>query len=99
MKWTPVKGSEKYAISLATGRGTYHVSKGFVHGVARYTAWPPKPTASEDRPWQERVHTSLGFERVGVVPSCGWKFGRWLDIVMMQRSLGDGDQTPHEGSA
>lgn len=45
------------------------------------------------------VHTALGFERVGVVPSCGWKFGRWLDIVMMQRSLGDGDQTPPEGSA
>lgn len=40
------------------------------------------------------VHTALGFEAVGTVPSCGWKFGRWLDIVMMQRSLGDGDRTP-----
>lgn len=42
------------------------------------------------------VHSALGFERVGVVQSCGWKFGRWLDIVMMQRSLGEGDRTPPE---
>ena len=39
------------------------------------------------------VHTALGFESVGVVPSCGWKFDRWLDIVIMQRSLGVGDGT------
>ncbi len=42
------------------------------------------------------VHTALGFEQVGVVPSCGWKFGRWLDIVMMQRAIGEGDRTPPE---
>jgi L-amino acid N-acyltransferase YncA len=42
------------------------------------------------------VHAALGFERVGVVQSCGWKFGRWLDIVLMQRSLGEGDRTPAE---
>ncbi len=40
------------------------------------------------------VHAALGFEHVGVVPSCGWKFGRWLDIVMMQRSIGHGDRSP-----
>jgi L-amino acid N-acyltransferase YncA len=40
------------------------------------------------------VHRALGFEQVGVVQSCGWKFGRWLDIVLMQRSLGAGDSTP-----
>ncbi|MBT9551197.1 MAG: N-acetyltransferase [Hydrogenophaga sp.] len=44
------------------------------------------------------VHRALGFEQVGVVPSCGWKFGRWLDIVLMQRSLGAGDSTPPEDS-
>ena len=40
------------------------------------------------------VHTALGFERVGVVKSCGWKFDRWLDIVLMEKSLGQGDSTP-----
>jgi L-amino acid N-acyltransferase YncA len=44
------------------------------------------------------VHRALGFEQVGVVQSCGWKFGRWLDIVLMQRSLGVGDSTPPEPS-
>jgi L-amino acid N-acyltransferase YncA len=40
------------------------------------------------------VHRALGFEMVGVVQSCGWKFDRWLDIVMMQKTLGAGDSTP-----
>jgi phosphinothricin acetyltransferase len=42
------------------------------------------------------VHRALGFEPVGIVQSCGWKFGRWLDIVLMQRSLGEADRTPPE---
>ncbi|QHE87297.1 GNAT family N-acetyltransferase [Hydrogenophaga sp. BPS33] len=40
------------------------------------------------------VHKALGFEPVGVVQSCGWKFDRWLDIVLMQKTLGAGDTTP-----
>ncbi len=46
------------------------------------------------------VHTALGFERVGVVKSCGWKFDRWLDIVLMEKTLGLGDSCPpDEGTA
>jgi L-amino acid N-acyltransferase YncA len=45
------------------------------------------------------VHRALGFEMVGVVQSCGWKFDRWLDIVMMQKTLGQGDSTPPNGAA
>ncbi len=37
------------------------------------------------------VHKTLGFEQNGVLKSAGWKFGRWLDVVMMQRQLGQGD--------
>lgn len=40
------------------------------------------------------LHKALGFEPVGVVQSCGWKFDRWLDIVLMQKTLGAGDSTP-----
>ncbi len=40
------------------------------------------------------VHRALGFEHVGTVKSCGWKFNRWLDIVLMERTLGAGDSTP-----
>ena len=37
------------------------------------------------------VHASLGFQRVGVLRACGFKFGRWVDAVYMQRALGRGD--------
>lgn len=42
------------------------------------------------------VHRSLGFSRVGVFKSCGWKFGKWLDIVLMEKAIGEGDSTPPE---
>lgn len=45
------------------------------------------------------VHKALGFEQVGVVQSCGWKFGRWLDIVLMQKSIGLGDSIPPQEPA
>ena len=37
------------------------------------------------------VHASLGFKRVGLLRAGGLKFGRWLDVVLMQRPLGRGD--------
>jgi phosphinothricin acetyltransferase len=40
------------------------------------------------------VHRSCGFEHTGVLRSSGWKFDRWLDVVLMQRSLGLGDSAP-----
>lgn len=42
------------------------------------------------------VHTALGFQHTGLVKSAGWKFGRWLDVVMMQRTLGLGDSAAAE---
>ena len=37
------------------------------------------------------LHASLGFLRSGLLRSSGYKFGRWVDTVMMQRPLGRGD--------
>jgi L-amino acid N-acyltransferase YncA len=37
------------------------------------------------------VHASLGFHMVGTMRAVGVKFGRWLDVVSMQRPLGRGD--------
>jgi L-amino acid N-acyltransferase YncA len=39
------------------------------------------------------VHTKCGFRMIGTHPSVGFKFGRWLDTVMMQLPLGDGAST------
>jgi L-amino acid N-acyltransferase YncA len=44
------------------------------------------------------VHRALGFEHTGVLKSSGWKFGRWLDVVLMQRALGPGDATSPNGA-
>jgi L-amino acid N-acyltransferase YncA len=37
------------------------------------------------------VHASLGFQMVGTMRAIGVKFGRWVDVVSMQRPLGRGD--------
>ncbi len=42
------------------------------------------------------VHRAIGFTQVGVLKSCGWKFGQWLDVVLMEKPLGPGDSTPPE---
>jgi phosphinothricin acetyltransferase len=41
-----------------------------------------------------RLHAKAGFTRAGLLASVGWKFGRWLDVVLMQRALGHGDTQP-----
>ena len=40
-----------------------------------------------------RLHASCGFEMVGTLKNIGFKFGRWLDSVMMQRALGPGAES------
>jgi L-amino acid N-acyltransferase YncA len=39
------------------------------------------------------VHKNAGFQSVGVLKSCGWKFDKWLDVVMMDKALGEADAT------
>lgn len=39
------------------------------------------------------VHRALGFAPVGVLKSSGWKFNRWLDVVLMDKALGQGDSS------
>lgn len=41
-----------------------------------------------------RLHAACGFEMVGTLANIGFKFGRWLDSVLMQRPLGEGAATP-----
>jgi phosphinothricin acetyltransferase len=36
------------------------------------------------------LHQAAGFEMVGTFAAVGFKFGRWLDTVLMQRALGNG---------
>ena len=40
-----------------------------------------------------RLHERLGFRSVGVLRAVGFKQGRWVDTVVMQRAIAEGDQT------
>ena len=39
-----------------------------------------------------RLHEKFGFIQVGMLPAVGFKFGRWVDSVLMQREVGDGQR-------
>jgi L-amino acid N-acyltransferase YncA len=39
------------------------------------------------------LHETLGFAHVGILQDVGFKHGRWLDSVLMQRALGDGPKS------
>ena len=41
-----------------------------------------------------RLHESCGFQQVGRLPSVGFKFGRWIDSILVQCALGPGDGQP-----
>ncbi|HTR64252.1 MAG TPA: GNAT family N-acetyltransferase [Terriglobales bacterium] len=41
-----------------------------------------------------KLHERFGFHRAGLLQSVGFKFGRWLDSVLMQKALGSGNETP-----
>jgi len=40
------------------------------------------------------LHKACGFTQVGTFTGIGFKFGRWIDSVYMQRALGPGNTTP-----
>lgn len=40
-----------------------------------------------------RLHEKFGFQRVGLLPAVGYKFGRWVDSVLMQREVAAGQRS------
>ena len=40
------------------------------------------------------LHRALGFEPAGTLRAAGWKFERWLDVVILQKRLGHGADAP-----
>ncbi len=46
-----------------------------------------------EHPGSVGLHESHGFRRIGIIEGSGFKHGRWLDTVLMQRPLGAGNAT------
>ena len=79
-----------------------------LHGLASFEEEPPSLEELRRRhddcvrralPWlvseiAGSVAARLGFVRSGTLRSAGFKFGRWVDSVVMQRPLGAGDASP-----
>lgn len=65
-------------------------------------------TQCEQGPWRQmiavigdtantasmRLHERHGFRTIGTLYSVGWKFNRWVDSILMQRALGQGNSLP-----
>lgn len=43
---------------------------------------------SGENPAGRAFHSAIGYAEVAVLPQVGWKFGRWLDLVLMRKILG-----------
>lgn len=39
------------------------------------------------------LHRTCGFKDAGILTACGWKFDRWLDVVLMDKTIGMGAST------
>jgi len=39
------------------------------------------------------LHAACGFKMAGILRATGWKFERWLDVVMMQYEAGEGERS------
>ena len=43
-----------------------------------------------EHPASVGLHAALGFRQIGIIEGSGFKHGRWLDTVLIQRALGPG---------
>ncbi|WP_379489433.1 GNAT family N-acetyltransferase [Novosphingobium clariflavum] len=48
---------------------------------------------AESEPASVVLHARAGFLPVGTLTAAGWKHGKWLDVFVMQRALGEGNQS------
>ena len=48
---------------------------------------------AESEPASVVLHARAGFRPVATLDGAGWKHGKWLDVFLMQRQLGEGDQS------
>jgi phosphinothricin acetyltransferase len=102
---SPYRSRSAYRFSL---ENSVYVAAGLERGGVGSALLAELIARCEAGPWRQMIaivgdsgnaasialHERLGFRMVGTFRSVGYKFGRWLDSVLMQRPLGAGDLTP-----
>lgn len=72
----------------AQGRGT---GRALMAAVERHAAAAGAGTmiagVSAENPAGRAFHAAIGYAEIAVLPAVGWKFGRWMDLVLMQKRL------------
>ena len=71
-----------YRYSVET---TIYVRRGFRQAFAVIAASEPSSVV---------LHARAGYFPVGTLTGAGWKHGQWFDVFLMQRKLGEGNETP-----
>lgn len=97
VSWAPFRGGPGYAF---TAEHSIHVAPGAQGtGVGRALMEAAEARARTDRIHSLiagiggengaalAFHAALGFGQVGHIPEAGWKFGRWHDLILMQKML------------
>lgn len=86
------------SIYVAPGRGGQGIGRALLRAlIARCTALGYRQMLAligdSANAGSVGLHRSLGFRMVGTFQSVGYKHGRWVDLVLMQRSLGPAEET------
>lgn len=82
-----------YVAQEAVGRGVGRALLGTLIEVCQAGPWRQMVAVIGDRENTASIalHAALGFHEAGHLKAVGFKHGRWVDVVIMQRPLGAGD--------
>ena len=91
------------SVYVAEGLGGHGIGSALLRGlIARCEAGPWRQMLAvigdSGNAGSIALHRRFGFRPAGTQVSVGFKLGRWVDTVTMQRPLGAGDATPPAGS-
>ncbi|AET67785.1 sortase-like acyltransferase [Desulfosporosinus orientis DSM 765] len=45
-------------------------------------------------PNSEKMHQYFGFQTIGIYPKTGYKFGQWIDVIWLEKSIGEHEKNP-----
>jgi phosphinothricin acetyltransferase len=89
--WPGYRFTVEHSVHVRTDRRMHGIGAAIVAELVRRAAALGKHVMiagiDADNVASIRLHDRLGFERVAHFREVGWKFGRWLDLVFMQRRL------------